>query len=89
MDIQNQDHLKNSTSNNVRNIKSSKKKKKSKTKNQLTKDSLEFMRIKEMVLNTDEPDNTEKILKLKKLIAEGQYQVDLDELSEKITRELL
>ena len=64
---------------------SSKKSKKS----QLTKDSLEFLRIKEAVLEAEETDNTEKIKRLKKLIAEGNYEVDLDELSEKITRELI
>lgn len=56
---------------------------------QLTKDSLEFLRIKEAVLESDEIDNTEKIARLKKLIAEGNYDVDLDALSEKITQELI
>ena len=59
------------------------------SKSQLTKDSLEFLRIKEAVLESEDIDNSEKIARLKKLIAEGNYEVDLDALSEKITQELI
>ena len=62
---------------------------KKKASSQLTKDSLEFLRIKEAVLESDDIDNTEKIARLKKLIAEGNYEIDLDALSEKITQELI
>lgn len=53
------------------------------------KDSLEFLRIKEAALNAPSPDNKKKIERLKKLISSGEYSVDIDQLSEKITKELI
>lgn len=84
---ENQEFLKNYKSSARTHSEISKSKKSSKS--QIAKDSLEYLRIKELALKAEDKDNTEKILLLKKLIAEGHYEVDLDELSEKITQELL
>ena len=62
---------------------------KKRSQSSIAKESLDFLRIKQAVEEADEIDNTEKIQMLKKLIEEGNYEVDLDELSEKITKHLL
>jgi negative regulator of flagellin synthesis FlgM len=44
----------------------------------------EFSRIKKAALNAEEPDNSEKIAKLKSQIQAGTYEVDYDALADKI-----
>ena len=44
----------------------------------------DFSRIKKAAMATEEPDNTEKIARLKKQIQEGTYQIDYDALASKI-----
>ena len=44
----------------------------------------EFSRIKKAAMNAPEPDNSEKIARLKAQIAAGTYEVDYDGLADKI-----
>ena len=44
----------------------------------------DFARIKKAAMNAPEPDNSEKIARLKAQIAAGTYEVDYDGLADKI-----
>jgi negative regulator of flagellin synthesis FlgM len=44
----------------------------------------DFSRIKKAAMNAPEPDNSEKIARLKAQIAAGPYEVDYDGLADKI-----
>ena len=44
----------------------------------------DFARIKKAAMNAPEPDNAEKIARLKAQIAAGTYEVDYDGLADKI-----
>lgn len=44
----------------------------------------EFSRIKKAAMTAPEPDNSEKIARLKAQIAAGSYEVDYDALADKI-----
>jgi negative regulator of flagellin synthesis FlgM len=44
----------------------------------------EFSRIKKAAMTAEEPDNSEKIAKLKAQIEAGTYEVDYDALADKI-----
>jgi len=44
----------------------------------------DFSRIKKTAMNAPEPDNSEKIARLKAQIAAGSYEVDYDALADKI-----
>jgi negative regulator of flagellin synthesis FlgM len=44
----------------------------------------DFSRIKKAAMNAPEPDNSEKIARLKAQIAAGTYEVDYDALADKI-----
>jgi negative regulator of flagellin synthesis FlgM len=44
----------------------------------------DFSRIKKVADSAPEIDNTDKIARLKALIADGSYKIDLDGLSDKI-----
>lgn len=44
----------------------------------------DFSRIKKAAMNAPEPDNSEKIARLKAQIAAGTYEVDYDQLADKI-----
>lgn len=44
----------------------------------------DFSRIKKAALNAPEPDNSEKIARLKAQIASGSYEMDYDAIADKI-----
>lgn len=46
----------------------------------------EFSRIKKAAMSAPEPDNSEKIARLKAQIAAGTYEVDYDGLADKILK---
>jgi negative regulator of flagellin synthesis FlgM len=47
----------------------------------------DFSKIKKAAMSAPEPDNSEKIARLKSQIAAGTYEVDYDGLADKILTE--